>query len=303
VKGRNRFTAAEAEEIRGLLRAVRRAEPGTPQKLLRDQLRALRFYISDWGGGPLGFTSSDFDELISAGLVTIADEAAIDTADRPRPARPQRQLHESAGAGDGNLADELADAACAALRGPGTAIPAATEAVVSNRPGLYALHGEEGVWLQLGLGERPDGRPLYVGKAERSLLSRDLKQHFATGKTGSSSPRRSFAALLAAAGVLKLVAMPRRPADPEPDKWTHYALEEPGDRGLTDWMLKNLTIAVWEAPPGIVLADVEKTVMRRWKPPLNLSGVTTPWKEQVLAARAVMARRAEKWSPPGRPSP
>jgi hypothetical protein len=171
-------------------------------------------------------------------------------------------------------------------------IDAALAGAVPDRPGLYAIYASTAVWRKLGLGEAPDDRPLYVGKAEDSLVSRDLNTHFATGKTGRSSPRRSFAALLAE--DLKLVAMPRRLAIPEPKKWTHYALEEPGDGRLTDWMCANLRLAVWVRPARTPLAAVELALMRAWLPPLNLIGVTTPWTAQVRAARASLAEEAKQ---------
>lgn len=72
MKGRDRFTSEEADKIRRVLRLVRKAEPGPPQKLLRDQLRAMGFYISDFGGGPIGFTATEFDELVRSGRDTGA---------------------------------------------------------------------------------------------------------------------------------------------------------------------------------------------------------------------------------------
>ena len=155
-----------------------------------------------------------------------------------------------------------------------------------DRPGLYALYGAAATWRRLGLGSPPNRRPLYLGKAEASLVARDLNTHFATGRTGRSSPRRSFVALLSAAGALNLVAIPRRPSDPEPGKFTHYALEATGDEQLTEWMRSHLRIAVWPAPQGTVLKPVEAAVIGQWLPPLNLTGVKTPWTTQVKAARA-----------------
>lgn len=58
-----------------------------------------------------------------------------------------------------------------------------------------------------------DGQPLYVGKAERSLNGRDVGTHFAAGRTGSSTVRRSLAALLV--NELALVAVPRNLAKPD----------------------------------------------------------------------------------------
>lgn len=303
MKGRDRFTAAEAATIRELLRRVRCAEPGAPQKQLRDRLRTTGFYISDWGGGRTGFTAADFDDLVALGLITIGKDGRSQSptrgAKQPREARNARgAVAPSAGPG-GRAAGapgivEFAAVACAALGAPRLAIDEELAGAVPARPGLYAIYASRVAWLTLGLGETPDDRPLYVGKAEGSLVSRDLNTHFATGKTGRSSPRRSFAALLA--DDLQFVAMPRRPANPEPKKWTHYALEDPGDEQLTDWMCANLEFAVWARRDGVPLAKVELEVMRSWLPPLNLVGITTPWTAQVRAARAALAEQAKQWA-------
>jgi GIY-YIG catalytic domain len=303
VKGRDCFTASEAARIRELLARVRRAEPGQAQKLLRDQLRAIGFYISDWAGRPAGFTRADFDGLVARGLITIGEGSRSGTrGDRLGDAggylsasveKAPSSWPDAHGA-DAPSIDALAAAACAALRVGRLPVDQALAGAVPDRPGLYAIYGRPSVWRDLRLGDPPDERPLYVGKAERSLVSRDLKTHFATGRTGQSSPRRSLAALLA--DELKLIAMPRRPANPEPRKWTHYSLEAPGDARLTEWMLAHLELAVWECPGGTPLASVESDVMRAWLPPLNLIGVTTPWTAVVRAARASLAQQAKRWA-------
>jgi len=207
-------------------------------------------------------------------------------------AAPPRASKETTGGED--VASERT--AVTALAGPPISIKAAVDGAVPDQPGLYAVYGAAHVWRLLGLGKPPDERPLYVGKAEDSLVSRDLKTHFASGTTGRSSLRRSLAALLAASGELALVAMPRRAHDPEPAKWTHYALEAPGDRQLTDWMGACLRIAVWLAPAETVLRPVENAAISHWLPPLNLTGVPTPWTAQVKAARVEMAERAKAWA-------
>jgi len=82
---------------------------------------------------------------------------------------------------------------------------------VPAAPGLYAIYGNGDVWEELGLGDPPDGRPLYVGKAEDSLASRDLKTHLGNGRTGSSTVRRSFAALLRDSGLQPAPGTPSVP--------------------------------------------------------------------------------------------
>lgn len=151
-----------------------------------------------------------------------------------------------------------------------------------NAPGLYALYGSREVWGALKL-ELPDFdvRPLYVGKAERSLKRRDFTTHFATGKTGWSTLRRALAALLNMRAALRNSAKPARP--------THYGLHEDDEKTLTEWMMQRLEIAVWEKPADCEnLGDLEKAVLQSLKPPLNVKDNESPWRAQVSAARKAM---------------
>ena len=98
-----------------------------------------------------------------------------------------------------------------ALMAPGVDVDTAATSV-PPRPGLYTFQADDAVWLELGLGPRPDQRPLYVGKSESSLTTRDVRTHFATGRTGHSTLRRTLAALLV--DELELVPCPRNSAKP-----------------------------------------------------------------------------------------
>ncbi|MGH2864053.1 MAG: GIY-YIG nuclease family protein, partial [Solirubrobacteraceae bacterium] len=101
---------------------------------------------------------------------------------------------------------------------------------VPSTPGLYAIHGNSAAWAELGLGVAPDSRPLYVGKAEDSLITRDVKTHFGDGRTGSSTVRRSIAALLAS--TLDLRAIWERRFDLAPLRRSQLA-PPPSDRTPT----------------------------------------------------------------------
>lgn len=169
---------------------------------------------------------------------------------------------------------------------------------LSDSPGLYAIHASADVWKVLGLAHRA-GLPLYVGKAEDSLIARDLKTHFAVDpeaapKTGSSTVRRSFAALLRE--PLKLQGVPRNKL--RPGYFANYGLESEADRRLTEWMQAHLVLACWPQPPGLKckLADVEKAVLRKWDPPINLQNSPTKL-PHLVAARAVMKIEAREWAP------
>lgn len=159
-------------------------------------------------------------------------------------------------------------------------------------PGLYAVHGSPEVWDALGLGAPPDTRPLYVGKSESSLHSWDLLTHFGDGRTGSSTVRRSFAALLR--DSLGLRGVPRNRDKPE--RCANYGLIEEHDVALTKWMRAHLQLSVWRREGIVSLEDLETDVLRVLLPPVNLSKVRTPWKQQVASAREAMAEEARGWA-------
>jgi uncharacterized protein YbjT (DUF2867 family) len=102
-----------------------------------------------------------------------------------------------------------------------------------------------------------------VGKAEKSLNDRDVGTHFASGKTGSLTVRRSLAALLAS--ELDLRPVPRNPA--KPDSSANFTLELAGDQRLSDWIERRLFLATWVKPDGAFLDDVETAVVGRLRPP------------------------------------
>jgi hypothetical protein len=163
-------------------------------------------------------------------------------------------------------------------------------------PGLYAIHASREVWTVLGLAHNVEV-PLYVGKAEDSLISRDLNTHFALDpeaapKTGSSTVRRSFAALLR--GPLNLRGVPRNRL--KPGYFAHYGLENEAERRLTDWMQSHLTLAYWRRPLDLPckLADVEKAVLKKWDPPINLQNSPTKLRRLVVN-RAEMKIEARAW--------
>ena len=194
-------------------------------------------------------------------------------------------------------AHELAAAAFVALTDARWGITAAANHV-PPRPGLYAIYGDAQAWIDLRL-ESNQNQPLYVGKAEKSLVSRDLNGHFATNpnstaRTGNSTVRRSFAALLR--GALELRAVPRNLARPE--RFANYSLAEGGDARLNEWMRSRLTLAVWPSPAemSVPLGDVETAMILRFTPPLNLD--KNPSKlANLRRARAEMAAQAAQWQP------
>lgn len=166
---------------------------------------------------------------------------------------------------------------------------------ISPVPGLYAIYGDTSAWAELGIDPRP-ASALYIGKSEDNLVRRELETHFAADankkpQTGSSTVRRSFAALLRE--TLQLQAVPRHPE--KPGYFSNYGLTSDGDSRLTAWMHKHLTIAVWERPNRFAqsLSDVEGAVIRHWRPSLNITHNPEPL-ARLRTARAAMALEASR---------
>lgn len=187
--------------------------------------------------------------------------------------------------------------AIAALQRPGVRI-SKLDAEQTSHPGLYAFYSSVVIWKHLGLDKPPDRRPLYVGKAESTLASRDVEGHFdmrkrrAQSPTGSSTLRRSLAALLAPTRGYR--GMPRNPANP--GHFSNFGLSIDHDDDLSAWMRGRLRLALW---PHDVVADldtIETHILRELLPPLNLDKVITPWRGQVKAARRVLATEASAWT-------
>ena len=189
------------------------------------------------------------------------------------------------------IIESVVASALEALSGPRHPRTSAAE-LAPRTAGLYAFYGDEVAWEDLGLVPAFDDQPLYVGKAEKSLNGRDVGTHFASGKTGSSTVRRSLSALLV--DELSLLAVPRNLA--RPDGSANFALEPIGDARLSEWMDSRLSLATWVKPDDVYLDEVETAVLRQLRPPLNLDKVGEP-RERLRAARRHMAEIARAWRP------
>lgn len=232
-------------------------------------------------------------EMFTAARSSNNERAAVTrvtTMTSPSPSLSPRSAREILGSPSQEFA--------AAVDALGRERWAITDAVhhVPSKPGLYAIYGDDLAWRDLKLDPMPD-LPLYVGKAEQSLVARDISDHFATNPkskptTGRSTVRRSFAALLRES--LHLNAVPRNLDNP--GYFAMYGLADSGDDRLNEWMHSRLTIAVWPAPAGmqVRLKDVETAVIEHFCPPINLD--SNPGKlERLKRARADMAAEASRW--------
>lgn len=156
--------------------------------------------------------------------------------------------------------------------------------------GLYAISDVTPSCVEAGALDAPvgPGGLLYVGKAEKSLAMRDVRQHFGIGKTGWSTVRRTFATLLR--DELDLIPVPRSTASVAAKAPATFALTGESDLRLTTWMTEHLVLRVWTPPSNVVLAAVEREVIADLNPPLNLTHAGP--RPRLKAARKAMVGAA-----------
>lgn len=161
--------------------------------------------------------------------------------------------------------------------------------------GLYAISAVTPSCVDAAKLDAPvgPGSLLYVGKAEKNLAKRDVRQHFGTGKTGRSTVRRTFAALLRE--ELGLIPVPRAAASVTSKAPATFALTGESEAALTEWMTEHLALRVWTPPSdAVVLAKVERGVIASMKPPLNLTHAGP--RPLLKAARAATMKKAAAYS-------
>ena len=141
----------------------------------------------------------------------------------------------------------------------------------SGRSGIYGFFLLKGR-LCIGQEELAAGNDdalLYLGKTESSQKARDAGQHLADGKTGSSTLRRSVAALLRE--ELNLKPQPRSKTETSERRFTNFKLDAAGEKELTEWMVEHLSLGFLECKlPKTKLRDLEQELISIARPALNL---------------------------------
>lgn len=155
----------------------------------------------------------------------------------------------------------------------------------SEKPGIYAFQFIGSSFPLVGYNPNPY-EVVYIGKTESSQQSRDADTHFADGKTGSSTVRRSLGALLLY--KLKLKPLPRSETDIEKGRTTFYVFDKHSEKKLTKWMKNNLTMTFVEFEGAKVeLDDLETILIKKFEPVLNIDhkNPNNPYSETIKKAR------------------
>lgn len=140
------------------------------------------------------------------------------------------------------------------------------------KTGIYGLHVIDGAALPaINL---PQGALIYIGMTAGTAGERD---HFEYRHSGYSSPRRSLGALLG------LCAM-RRGTGKSSKNWQNYRFSDDDEVYLSRWMKKHLLMnSVQILGDAAEIKEVERQLIERFKPPLNLDGKGATTEQKLVA--------------------
>lgn len=152
-------------------------------------------------------------------------------------------------------------------------------------PGVYARFlAREARLEQIS---KPGGGAIYIGKSS-NLAERGFDTHFAPGKTGFSTLRRSIGAVLKE--ELALTCRPRGTGTSKTN-YTNYRFDDDGEARLSEWMIENLRVGI-HALDVDSLQTHENGLIGLACPPLNLTGWANPEAHLIRELRKACADEA-----------
>lgn len=164
----------------------------------------------------------------------------------------------------------------------------------SNSPGIYAVFFFGKNFPLKKANPEPDDI-IYIGKTESSQEKRDAKTHFKSGKTGSSTLRKTFGSLLRIKHKLKPI--PRNNSDFLKKRLSHFKFDDKSERIITEWMQNNLALSFFEYSKGkSEIEKLETSLIQKLIPILNIDykNPTNPFYSLLKQIRKESAKLAFK---------
>jgi len=244
VKGKNQFSSVEITELKNLIKGRIKAD-SSRQKRIRDSMRKLGFYGSDFG--IIDLQPLDFENLIKAGRIKVLGQKISNLketiAAKPNLKTKKTQILD----GKFSLFDPTKN----------------TSEQIPDNPGNYivCLRKESklpDVGIEFEMKPYQGFKVIYTGIAGMSLKKRDYRQHFTGNNAGSSTLRKSLGSLF---GYPKIA----RDKNSSNGKTKFNILDE---IKLSEWMMKNLLLYFEiNSNPD----ELENELIMTLNPPLNLS--------------------------------
>jgi hypothetical protein len=259
MKGKKTFTNFEVEKIKQLITEKLQAST-TKQKGIRNKIRDIGFYYTDFTSPPSGYTVEGFEELIKSkdikvfgGDKTPVSEPKISATEQPQNIEKSRtSISESS-----DLISVLK-----ALKKNRFDPQTDRETKVENGPGIYLICLRNNstlppVSIKPILTSFEELEVIYTGIAGGSLRTRDYRQHFKGNNAGRSTLRKSLGVLF---GYKQI------PRDKDGSlKKTKF--NDENEKILSTWMGGNLIMYSLLTQD---YEDIEKELINHFNPPLNL---------------------------------
>jgi len=256
MKGKRTFTKAEAEQIKKFIREKNRVDKSR-QKGIRQKIRNLGFYYSDFSSDKSGYNIEDFERLFKSGAIILIGGEKKTLMSEQKNA--ETKLYET-GPGISNINKDIIKIFRKNKFDP----LFDTELIIPNKPGNYIICLRIGSVLPSSeivpkMKKYEELNVIYTGVSAKSLRGRDYKQHFTGNNAGRSTLRESLGSLM------KFHKVPRD-KDPATGKTKFMESDE---RKLTQWMHSNLILFFYS---NNNYKSIEDELISYFNPPLNLQG-------------------------------
>lgn len=271
------FTHDEVEILKSLFRLKDSTSGKSEQKRIRDKMRDMGFYISDYDA-KMGY--SGFCRLLSGGIIKISDGKTEPM--RPAvPVQPEVTTPLPRCSNDGTFSDienELLKEDNFLMAGM---IP---EVAIPKRPGMYCIRIADIKSLPDEYRETMSGRGhniLYIGQASKSLFERCWEQEL---------HHKSAATFFRKVGAM----LGYRPIEGSligHSNQNNFKFNPTDTDKIISWIESNLLVNMVECPSKI-LDSVESELIAKHKPLLN--GTHNPVKLFILDRDMKECRRIAK---------
>lgn len=260
MKGRNSFTSFEVLKIKRLI-AEKIIASTDKQKGIRQKIRNLGLYYSDFSPKREGYTVADFESLIRTGKIKIVDKNYKPTV-KAAISKPIKKSKPTIKPVLSTKSSTNFNSILKAFTQNRFEPSIYNEKMIDNSPGNYILCLKKKSKLPVfsikpKLLNFQELQVIYTGIASRSLKTRDFKQHFKSDNAGSSTLRKSL-------GVLFGYKQVPRDKDPNTGKTKFSQTDE---QELSQWMKNNLIMFFF---PTLNFNYLEIELINHFNPPLNL---------------------------------
>ena len=266
MKGKDTFLASEIERLRVLIHLLEKAD-GSEKKGIRNKMRKIGFYLSDFGIN--GCQEHHFDELIRTGRLKILGGTIkspileIDAITRDMAPRSKKKT----------TAADYQEAQEQLINGHFSAVSALSGDMIPDESGLYCIKLRKGVVLPAKYGKVREDGIIYIGQASTSLRQRFWRQEL--NHHGAATFFRGIGAVL---GYLP----PKGSLYGKSTK--NYKFSEQDTEAIREWIRQSLFVN-WIPFATDNMDTVERELIQKYCPLMNTTHNPSSSSE-LAAARA-----------------